>query len=296
MNDLAFERPGPMPFRFLIDEAIRQTRRHFRAIFPSIGIPIAIIAAAVAAVQALAVSRMTTNLGTLPSWWSPELLLLTLIYIALLIVAYTAMQVAAVDAAAGRPVDMKRAWRFAVQGRVLGTLFLSSMAGLASLACCCFPALYVVPLLSFTSPAMVDEGRFGVQALSRSAELTRHNPGRELFEHPIVKVFLLIFLGGLLSYLAGLVVSLPFVVPMYIDMFRRAAAGQDMAQGMSTWLWLQVPSQILNALASSAVTLYVCFGVALLFFDTRARKEGTDLQSEIEEVFPPAPPPGDLPL
>jgi hypothetical protein len=60
---------------------------------------------------------------------------------------------------------------------------------------------------------------------------------------------------------------------------------------MPTWIWLQTPAQFLNALASTAVHLYVCFGIALLFFDARARKEGSDLRSEIDSVFPGAPPP-----
>ena len=288
---------GPMPFRFLLDEAIRQARRHFRAIYPSVAIPIAVVAMAVAAAQALWFSRVAADLGTMRSpFWSPQVLLLTLVYAALLAIAYSAMQVAAVDAIAGRPIDMKRAWRFTLQGRVLGTLFLWYAATLVSLTCCCLPALYVVPLFSLVPPAMVEEGRFGVQALSRSAELTRHNPSRVFFEHPLVKVFLLILVGVLLSYLLGLLVSLPFQIPMYVDMFRKAAAGEDMVQGMPTWLWLQVPAQLLNALASTAVYLYLCFGTALLFFDTRGRKEGSDLRSEIDVVFPPASPPPELPL
>jgi hypothetical protein len=82
---------------------------------------------------------------------------------------------------------------------------------------------------------------------------------------------------------------------MWVDMFRSAAEGKDVAEKMGSWLWLQVPAQFLNALASSAVYLYICFGMSLLFFDTRGRKEGSDLQSDIEAMFPSAPPPT-LPL
>ena len=66
---------------------------------------------------------------------------------------------------------------------------------------------------------------------------------------------------------------------------------------MPTWLWLQVPGQFLNALATTAVQLYVCFGIALLFFDARGRKEGSDLRSEIDSMFPGSTPPaGDQPF
>jgi hypothetical protein len=297
MNDLALERPGLMPFRLLLDEGIRQARRHFRAIYPSVAIPVAVIGVAVAVAQALWYSRAAADLSALRSpFGSPEVLLLTLVYAALLAVAYSAMQVAAVDAIAGRPIDMRRAWRFTLQGRVLGTLFLWYAATLLSVLCCCLPALYVVPLLAFVPPVMVDEGRFGLQAFSRSAELVRHNPGRELFEHPMVKVFLLILVGVILSYMVGLLVSLPFQIPMYVDIFRKAVAGEDPTQALATWMWLQVPAQLLNVLASTAVYLYLCFGTALLFSDTRARKEGSDLRSEIDVVFPPPAPPPELPL
>jgi hypothetical protein len=194
----------------------------------------------------------------------------------------------------GRPVDMKRAWRFAVRGRVLFTLFLCYVAGLVSFFCCCLPALFVIPLFAFASPVMAEEGRFGFDALSRSSELALHDPGQGLFERPLVKVLLFLVVGVLISYLLGLLVALPFQIPMWVDMFRKAASGEDTLQAMPRWLWLQVPAQFLNALVSTAVYLYMSFGIALLFFDTRGRKEGTDLRSEIDAVF--GGPPPELPL
>jgi hypothetical protein len=297
MNDVAFERPGPMPFRLLLDEAIRQARRHFRVLYPSVAIPLAVTTTLLAAAQALWVSRVTADLGSLRSPWSPQVYLLVLVNVGLLVVAIMALQAGALDALSGRPVDMKRAWRFAARGRVLITLLLSYVASILSVFCCCIPALFVVPLLSFIPPVMVEEGRFGFDSFARSSELALYDSGRGFLERPLVKVFLLLFVGVLVSYLLGLLVALPFQIPMYVDMFRKAAAGEDMVQGMPTWLWLQVPAQFLNALVSSAVYLYMSFGIALLYFDTRGRKEGSDLRSEIGEVFPPsAPPPGELPL
>jgi hypothetical protein len=290
---------GPMPFRLILDEAIRQARRHFRAIYPSVAIPIAVLTTAGGVMQAMFFSNVTENPGAMPLFWSPGLILIMLANIAILFIAFNAMQVAAVDALSGRPVDMKRAWRFTVQARVLGTLFLNFMATLASFFLCCFPALYVVPMLSLVPPVMVEEGRFGGEALSRSAELTRYNPDRRFFETPLVKVFLFLLVGLLLSYAVGLVVALPFQIPMWIDMFRSAAQGDEamMVQRMPTWMWLQIPAQFLNALASTAVHLYVCFGIALLFFDARARKEGSDLRSEIDSMFPgSSPPQGEQPF
>lgn len=279
--------PGPLPFRVLLDEPLRQARRHFRAIYPAVAIPVTILATAVATAQAVWFSRLKEDLGSLQTpFLNPAYLGLILVYSALLMVAYNTMQMAAIDAVAGRPVDLRRAWRFTVQGRVLGTLTLWYLLTLASLFCCCVPALVVVPLLSFIPPAMADEGRFGFQALSRSAQLTWYFPRDRWWESPLIKVLLLLLVGVLLVYLVGLLVSLPFQLPMYIGMFRKAASGEDIVQGLSSWVWLQVPAQFLSSLVSTAVYLYVCFGIALLFYDTRGRREGSDLRAEIESAFP----------
>lgn len=292
MTEIPFTPPGPMPFRLLLDEAMRQARRHFRVLYFPVAIPVTIAATAVAILQATWLSRLMAEIGAgrtpfvNPAYW-----LLTLVYSALLIVAYNALQVGAIQAVSGRPVDMRQAWRFAVQGRVLGTLVLWYALVLGSVLCCCLPALFMVPLLSFVPPVMVDEGKFSFPAISRSIDLVRHRPPEGWGESPLVKVFLLLLVGMLLAYLIGILVSLPFQVPMYIDMFRKAAAGEDIAKGMSSLMWYQVPAQFLNSLASTAVYLYISFGIALLFYDTRGRKEGTDLRAEIESAFPPPPPP-----
>jgi len=290
--DLPPHPPGPMPFRLLLDEALRLARRHFRTLYLPVAIPLAVVATTVAALQVSWVTRMMADLEAqrMP-FGSPWYWLMTLVYSALIMVAYNALQVGALAAVSGAPVDMRTAWRFTLQGRVLVTLLLWYAVTIGSLFCCCLPVLVVAPLLSFVPAVMADEGRFGFQAISRSIDLNRYRPPGGWSESPLVKVFLLLFVGVLLAYLAGILVTIPFQVPMYVDMFRKAAAGQDIAGRMSSWMWLQVPAQFLNALATTAVYLYVCFGIALLFYDTRGRKEGSDLRAEIESSFPAPPPP-----
>jgi hypothetical protein len=295
MTELPFSPPGPLPFRLLLDEALRQARRHFRAVYPAVAVPVAVLSSGVAAFQAVWFSRLTAGLGTQPgAFLSPGYFAVLLAQIALFFIAGTALQVGALDAIAGRPVDMGRAWRFSLRGKVLGTLLLSGLLGIAAVFACCLPAFVVVPLLSLVSAVMVEEGRFGASALSRSAELAWHSPPGRWQEKPLLKVLLLLFVGVLLSYLVGILVSLPFQIPMYVDIFRHAVAGEDTLRRMSSWIWLQVPAQFLNALASQAVAVYTSFGLALLFHDARGRKEGTDLRREIDSMFAPPPPP--LPL
>jgi hypothetical protein len=294
MIESLFPPPGPLPFRLLLDEALRLARRHFRAIYPAVAIPVALLSTAAAVIQATWFSRLMEGLGAgRTPFLNPGYLALIGVQIGVLVIANNAVQVAAVAAASGRPIDMRQAWRFSLRGKVLGTLLLSFLLVIASVFCCCLPALIVAPLLAFVSPVMADEGRFGFQALGRSVELARHHPPGRWQESPLFKVLLLIFVGVLLAYLVGILVSLPFQLPMYISAFRKAATGEDVVKGMSSWVWLQVPAQFLNALASEAVYLFTGFGTALLFYDSRGRKEGTDLRAEIESMFPAAVPPAE---
>lgn len=274
--------PGPMPFRMLLDEAVRLGRRNFRTLYPSVAV-------------ALALAGMLMTASQVAMTLSGQLLLaalffpLLLIYMLLLAVASLALQFGALDAAAGRPVRMGDRWRLAVRPRVLGTVALWWLANLASLLCCFFPALYVVPLLSLVPAAMLEEGRFGSDALSRSAELTRWNPQHRFLDTPLVKVLAFLFVGYLLSAVVGLLAALPFQLPIYLATFRAAASGEE--PPLNALMWLQVPGALVSGLASTAVMVYVACGIALLFFDFRGRKEGSDLEARIGDVFGEPPPP-----
>jgi hypothetical protein len=287
-----------MPFSMLLDEAMRRTRRHFRTIFPAVAIPLALLTAASGVLQALWFQGLTSRIGPGSSpFWSFQTILLGLAQGVVMGIGLIALQKAAVDATAGRPVDMKESWRFAVRGPVLLTLFLQGLAFIASLLLCFFPVFYVAPLLSLVGAVMAEEKVFGGAALSRSAALTRYNPEGRFLETPLVKAFGLMIVTVVISYAVAFVVVLPFQIPMFISIFRDAAAGKDPAAAMgsmSKWLWIQIPSQILQILATVAVYLYAAFGYALLFFDARSRKEGSDLAAEIHTVFgtgQPGPPP-----
>jgi hypothetical protein len=293
MTDLALPfRPAPMPFILLLDEPVRYVRAQFRAIFPSVAVPVAILSTLAGVAQAVdfraTVARGTTRAG----FWSPGVLLIALALGFLAVFAYTAGQVAALDVLAGRPVSMKQAWRFALRPAVWGTLLLAFVAIVGSFFVCVLPMFYVAPLLAFTLPVMAEERVFGFPALARSAALATYNPGGRWFESPIVKVLLLMLVGTLITYLAGLLVALPFQLPMFIDFWRDALSGKEDLQGtMARWIWFQVPAQFLSSLVRTAIYLYTAFGIGLLFNDVRGRKEGVDLRSEIDVLFP-APPAG----
>jgi hypothetical protein len=292
-------RPGPippMPFTMLLDEAMRRARRHFRALYLPVAIPLALLAAATGVLQAFSLQHIMNEAGAgkPPAMFSFTGVLMGMAHGFILMIGLMALQKAAVDAVAGRMIDMKAAWRFAVRPAVLGTLVLQFLAIMASTMACFVPALYVAPLLSLVAAAMADEGVLGSTALSRSAELTRYNPQNRFFDAPLVKALALMLVTVLISYAVGLLVVLPLQIPMFIAMFRQIASGSAPVLGnMAKWMWIQIPSQVLQTLATIAVYIFSSFGYALLFFDARARKEGSDLAAEIDTVFGPGTPAGE---
>jgi hypothetical protein len=283
-----------MPFRLLLDEAMRWTRRYFKTIYPPIAIPVALITTLIGGAQA---QWMHSNLMQQPDPAEALRVLglffiiaLPLLFIAGL--AHAALQVATVDAAAGRAPDMGRAWRFVIRPGVIGTLILNGLAIIASVMCCIGPVLYVAPLLAFVIPAMVEENVLGSAALSRSAQLTRYDPQRNWLSSPLVKILAVFVLTVILEYAVSLLIALPITGAQMVSMFRRAAAGGDIRSLTGGgWLWAQVAVQLISSLLNTAVTLYTSFVISLLFFDVRRRREGADLRQAIDAVAPPPLPP-----
>jgi hypothetical protein len=208
------------------------------------------------------------------------------------------MTAAAVDVVAGRPVDLRRSWRFILRPRAIGTLLLAGLVIGVAAVCCFFPVFYVAPMLCLVLPAMVDEGRFGFAALARSTELTRYNPGRALIDNPITRAFLLFVFGWSLSALFSLPTQMPFVAVKMVLQFRNIGLEQASRfdPGDPLWLWLDVPGAVLGGLASAFAALFITMALALLFFDCRWRREGSDLEAAIEAVERrPGAPPEDAP-
>jgi uncharacterized membrane protein len=298
-----------LPFRVLLDEAVRHARRHFRRIYPSVAIPLALVSAALPLAQLVFLRSMPTPGQTGPS---PVAMMqgfglfigVMVVWFVVYMLGYGALLAAVVDAVAGRDVSMGRAWRLMLRPRILGTLVLSGLAVGLGFLLCLLPGLYLALLFSLTLPVMVEESVFGTRALRRSAELTRYNPQRQLDADPRLKVFLIFFVGALLGYVVNLVVQLPFIVVQQVMMFRDVAAGNrpDPTAVMARLTWLQVPSQVLGMLTNIAIQLYVGFGLCLLFFDVKQRKEGLDLETAVARLVesrlghpPPAAAAGDVP-
>lgn len=280
----------PVPLRILLDEAARLGRRHFKAIFLPVALP-------VAAAQVLMVVAQYRFMGGIATAAEPDLtafftsfggfcaafLLFLLVYG----VGYGAMGAAAVDATAGRRPDLGRSWRFVLRPRVLLTLASMGAAITLGTMCCLLPGLWLALLLGFALPAMVEEGAVLAGAWRRSSRLARYNPQRRLAASPMLKVFVFLVVGLILSYAVSMVVQMPLLIAQQVLIFRQAAAGGGDPSALfydSRWLWLQVPAALVGSLAQSAVVLYLSFGMALLYFDVRRRREGFDLEAALDEL------------
>ncbi|MEP6994658.1 MAG: hypothetical protein ABI968_09070 [Acidobacteriota bacterium] len=295
MND-AMPPAEPIPFRVLLDDAMKRTRRHFKTVYPAVAIPIALAMVGMVTFQMTWIASWTGSVRTSVPF-NPATCLGVIVgavlSMVIMSVATAALIAAAVDAVSEKPVDMKVEWGFILRGASLATLTLQGLAVLAGMICLLFPGIWIFLMLSFVVPVMAAEDLRGGDALKRSWALVRYNPHHRFLEHTAVKVFLLYFVAGLISYAVSSLVQLPFTVARGVLTARDVAAGRarDPQLMMSAYLWLQLPSVLLGSLVSTAVSVYSSFGLALLYFDVRRRKEGTDLQAAIGARFGAEPTP-----
>lgn len=286
----------PIPFRLLIDEAVKWTRRHFRPMYLPVAVPIALVNGLVPVAQVLWFNTAMYGEGADPARMivgASAFLFVALLAGVVWGLGYGALVVAATDAVQGQPVSMKRGWLTMVRPRVFLTSALVGLCVVVGCVLCLLPGLFLGLLFSMILPVMVAEGLYGLDAITRSAQLLRYNPQGGFGGSPLLKVFLIFFLGYLLSGAVGMAVQLPFIIAQQILVFRAAAEGSgDPAQVMATATWLQVPGNMLNALVTTAVQLYMAFALVLFYFDLRRRQEGGDLEAAIQEMRGPegAPP------
>ncbi|MGH9323206.1 MAG: hypothetical protein ACRD3V_25400 [Vicinamibacteria bacterium] len=281
----------PLPLRVLIDEAIRQMRRNFSALYPAIALPLALLAVPLTFIYLRRISALASFSSGDPAL--PNVLLaigsMGLTLAALMAAHYAAWGasiLATMDAASGRPIQMRKSWIWMLRPRVIWTFLLAMFCWLAASLFCLFPGIYVGFLLSFVGPVMAEEERFGFRALKRSAQLLHFNIRLSLGDNPIVKAFLLVFVAWLLATAVSMLVQMPFALAQQIFLIRQASAGEapDPAALMEGMAWFQLPGTALGALANAAVYLYINLGIALLFLDVRRRREGADLDEVLQEL------------
>lgn len=268
--------PGAMPLRELLDQAMRFTRTAGRRLYPALAAVMVLYAAVmvlfqVHLMQALLAEDFVTVCGA---------------YLAILAVApvigmvFAAAHVAALDAVAGRPASIGGGLRFLLKPKRLLTLFGTGVLVVLSYLACLLPALYVGPLLALVLPVMLEEGLTGRAAIERSVRLVGANPLTDFPRNPLVRIAVFLVVAMAISMLGSLVAQVPFEIARQV-LFLRGAAAEDPLAAFSSpgALALQGAGGVLGGLVSAAVGLYTAFGMALLFHDTRSRREGADLEA-----------------
>jgi hypothetical protein len=282
----------PIPFRVLLDEAMKLTRRHFGKIFLAAAIPLTLLSGLVmviqlryfqgfaggAAANPLATGGCFAFFGVMVLW------------VAMSGLTSAVLTAAAVDGASGRPISMKDKWAFILRPSTIGTMLLALAAIMVGFCLLILPGVYASLRLSFLIPVMAAEGLAGTVAMRRSWDLVKYNPGKRFLDNTATKIFLLYLVAGVIGWLVSFVIQFPFTAMRGVATARNIAAGQPAGMASGAALWSVIPSQMLGQLVSTAVNIYSSFGLVLLYLDVVRRKEGKDLASAIDARFGGAPP------
>ena len=272
----------PIPFRVLLDEAMKLTRRHFGKMYLPVAVPLALLSGLVVVFQ-VRFLRNGDPASLLTSGGCLGFVGITFVWLTLSGLSSAVLTIAAVDGAGGRPISMKAKWGFLLQPSILWTLVLSLITIAVGFCLLVVPGIYFSLRLSFLVPVMAAEGLKTTAAMRRSWQLVKYNPHKRFFDNTATKVFILYFVAGLIAWLVSFVVQLPLTALQGVAAARNVAAGQaGMPQAA---LWVQIPSQMLSQLVSTAVSIYSSFGIVLLYLDVVRRKEGKDLASAIDARF-----------
>jgi hypothetical protein len=277
----------PIPFRVLLDEAMKLTRRHFGKIFLPVAVPLAVLAGFVAVFQVWFFQNVAgAGAMTLFAYGGcAGIFGLALIWLSMRGLSAAVLTAAAVEGAGGRPISMKAHWGFVLRPTTLGTIFLVLVTIAVGFCLLIFPGIYASLRLSLIVPVMAAEGLKGMAAMRRSWELVRYNPHKRFLNNTATKVFVLYLVVGLIGWLVGLVIQLPFTAMKGVAAARNLAAGQAGGAASAASFWTDVPAQMLGQLVATAVGIYSSFGLVLLYLDVVRRKEGKDLASAIDARF-----------
>jgi len=289
----------PIPFRILLDEAMKLTRRHFGKIYLPVAIPMAVLSGLLVLVQSRWTNQvMSGRTDPMAFWTGPgctAFAITMLVFLIMTFLTYGLLMAAGVDGATGKPIDMKAKWSFLFSPGVFGTLFVAFLLVAIGFCFLFFPGLFIALRLSFLIPVMAVEGVRGGEAMKRSWGLVAYNPQKRFLTNTITKIFVLYFVAGVIGWLAAAVINLPFTALQGLNAARQITSGGtvDPQAMVDSMRWIQLPQTILASLVETAVRIYSSFGVVLLYLDVVRRKEGTDLASAIASRFgaSPEPPP-----
>ncbi len=274
--------------RQLLDAGVPMARAALRTIFWPIALPVVTVTTLAGVVQMRLLQRFFPLAQSEPDAsamldlmsMSMNAVVLSLLMMGVMAVAFAALSAAVMDILAGRPADMKRAWRTALQPSMVWTVGLCLMFSFLSALACVVPALFVVPLLALVVPLAVSEGARGMDAVSRGISLLRARPEARGSDRPQVRSFVVLLVTFTIAQALALVAQGPFMILQQVWLTRDLATGSAGVVSDAT-LWLHVPMSLLGGLAQVLAWVYAAFTLGLLYQDVQRRNEGADLAQAI---------------
>lgn len=136
------------------------------------------------------------------------------------------------------------------------------------------PVLIVFMRLMVTVPALALEGLSGWQAIRRSSELVRYDPGLGILYWGEMRLSFLLLPLFIIELLILSLTSLPLTLHQFGEVMRHGSSGQIAPPPDS----VLILSQILTFLAGSFILPLYSIATTLFYYDIRIRREGFDLE------------------
>ncbi len=318
----------PIPFRKLLDEAVKQTRRTLKPLYLWALLPALALQVPTALIQG-AQFRLGNPENPSPAALGAIFGGCGLLILALPIYFFcsVAVAMAATDGVAGRTVAAGPRLRSALHPRIWLTLLavtvlvlvlpsllfgvgvviaaiaatasspgLAAAGMLGALALSVLSVVFFATRFAFIVQVMTEEGSSGLTAIGRTFRLISANPGRRFVDNTVTKVFVVGVVFYALSAALSLPLQLPFTAGLLVTVIRGALEGgapdQLLAQGAAPWLMTLM--NLAGTFGQAAAQLFFFNALSLLYFDVRRRREAPDLVeavAEVERSQQPAPPP-----
>lgn len=282
----------PLSAADVLTDALRLMRSDFLRLCAIV----AILLVPANVVIAVAIYLFMRHIGRVPTL-EPDVALLGMLYYFLLLMGAAMLwglikpfsQVALVrgitDRYLGHPVRIGRAYRWMADNvwMVMGTVVLAALIIGAATTLFLLPGALAAFLLMLTVPVMVTEGRGGMYAIQRSAQLVWKNFGKML-----LLVVVTWMLGTTISSLPQLLTPQPAFQP-------ESGTADELFQYYNATALTTAIATALAGITQSVIAALRGAVYLLAYFDARCRSEGFDVEFEARKVgiwgFAPVPPP-----
>ena len=207
---------------------------------------------------------------------------------------YGALAISATRNAHGLDARPYEALKTLFSPKVLGTLLLVAVIGFLATLMLVLPGLLFAVLMAFVFQVMVREGRYGIDAVQRSATLVWRNPRGTLRSAPLVGVVCIFLVFFMLNAGLTIALQLPMQVLVQYATFREAISGDVLETGAyGVLLWLQVPVSLVSTYVTVFTAWYFWHCLAMYHREVLEVREAPSIEAAIDSwsTVPQPPPP-----